>query len=329
MLSLLLISFSLFPLSTEIQTIVNTAAEKELAQALEYLENQIAAVQKVQDKRELIIVTASLQESSGFYELASKNYEKAAGMQAAEGSETSASLLLKAVRCSLSYGDFQRADSYLTTVSRTSVSAELSAKIKLYAVWSWLSKVSDEESLHEPIVILSSYVGLKTMESVQSSVLLTLWYLTGDASYSTKLIQNYPQSMESSIVQGKINLLPSPFWYFVPRKTAALSQTTIEAGSLLTDTDKTPNTAPKADVSKENTSSSTRIVHYQLGFYRNRENAQDLSARLIKAGFKPDILEELRQSGTLYYAVIVKENSAQNMGAQLKNAGFECYPVFE
>ncbi|MBP7479505.1 MAG: SPOR domain-containing protein, partial [Spirochaetaceae bacterium] len=63
--------------------------------------------------------------------------------------------------------------------------------------------------------------------------------------------------------------------------------------------------------------------------FRNRENAQDLIQRLTDAGFKASVQEELRQSGTLYFAVIVKENPDGNMGAQLKNAGFECYPVFE
>lgn len=329
-----LISVPLFSYSKEVQSTIKTITGKELVQALEYLETQISAADTIQDKRDLLVLTASLQESSGFYELASKNYEKAAGLQSSEGSESAASLLLNASRCALSYGDFQLADSYLSAVSRTAISPELGAAVKLYAVWSWLSKITDEASLHEPLAILSSYTGLKSMEAVQSSILLTLWYLTGESVYSTKLIKEYPLSMEAAVVQGKIHLLPSPFWYFVPRKISEPVVSSAIAGetTLPDESDKVQNPAPKeakASANEASTRGSTNIIHYQLGFFRNSENAQDLVLRLTKAGFKAAVQEELRQSGTLYYAVIVKENSSRDMGAQLKNAGFECYPVYE
>ncbi len=329
-----LIAMPLLSYSKEVQSAVEKMAGKELTAALEYLEQQISSASKPRDKRDLLVITASVQESSGFYELACRNYEKAAGLQSSEGSESASSLLLKAARCALSFGDSQLADSYLSAVSRTAVSSELGAKIKLYAVWSWLSKISDEASLHEPLVILSSYTGLKGMETVQSSILLTLWHLTGDAAYSTKLIREYPLSMEAAVVQGNIHLLPSPFWYFVPRKMPAplIASGTANEESPGSEPEKNVNPPEKTDKTSDDEKipdESAAILHYQLGFFRNRENAQDLIQRLTDAGFKASVQEELRQSGTLYFAVIVKENPDGNMGAQLKNAGFECYPVFE
>ncbi len=316
-ISILLIPLSLFSYSSEVQKIVDSLKEKEISDALEYLEKQINASQDVQDKRDLLIVSASIHENAGFYETAAKNYERAAALAASAASESSSSLLVQAARCALSFGDEQLADTYLASVAKNSVSQEIASKIKLYAVWSWLSKISDEESLHEPLVILSSYVDMKGMEAVQSSILLTLWYLTGNNTYSSRLVNEYSSSMETAVVQGKIQLMPSPFWYFVPRKTAVYESVPEEK------TDRPPVQETYGSEAE------SIILHYQLGFFRNRENAQELIDRLTKAGFTPSIKEEVRQSGTTYYAVIVAENSAGDAGAKLKNAGFECYPVFK
>ncbi len=321
--------------SKEVASILSSVKDKNPDEALEYLENHINTSQKVQDQRDLLIFKASLQERSGFYELAAKTYEKAAAIQPPDDSEPSASLLIQAARCALSHGDFQLADTYLSIVSRTALSSELAAKIKLYAVWSWLSKINDEDSLHEPLVILASYIDMKGMETVQASILLTLWYLSGDDVYSKLLTEKYPNSVEAAIIQGRVQLMPTPFWYFRPRKTrdTVLDSTAELSTTISGDGEKSEaKSFIRQDEQKEAEKydeSAASILHYQLGFFRNNENALDLVQRLQKAGFSPSIQEEKRQSGTTYYAVIVKENDTNTMGSLLKNAGFECYPVFK
>lgn len=313
-----LLSLLVFSYSNEVQSIIESIKNKSIADALEYLESKTLQETDVHNKRDLLCITASLQESSGFFEMAGKNYEKAAALQAGAGSESAASLLLNAARCALSYGDFQRADTYLSAVARTSVPVELGAKIKLYAIWSWLSKITDDAALHEPVVILSSYIDMKGMETVQSSILLTLWYLTGESSYSNTLVTKYPHSMETAVVNKNVQLMPGPFWYFVPRKSASV----IFESAVI-------DTEPDVEGKEPADEGSTIILHYQLGFFRDKDNAKDLMQRLQDSGFSPSIKEEPRQSGTTYFAVIVKESSSKDMGARLKNAGFECYPVFE
>lgn len=325
----------MFSLSKEVESVLLSLKDKDADSALEYLESRATMAQVVQDKRDLLVFTASLQERSGFYELAAKTYEKAAALQSSGTSESSASLVVNAARCALSMGNTQLADTYLSAVARTAVSAEVSSKIKLYAVWSWLSKITDESSLHEPMVILKSYVDMKGMETVQSSILLTLWYLSGDESYSNKLRTAYPDSMETAVIQGRAQLLPTPFWFFLPRKAAVplLESESLSLNSAGTAGEKSgSNTLDQQNDQKaveKKDEGSTIILHYQLGFFRNKENAQELVQRLQKAGFNPAVQEEKRQSGTIYYAVIVKENETNDMGARLKNSGFECYPVFK
>ncbi|WP_187152106.1 hypothetical protein [Treponema endosymbiont of Eucomonympha sp.] len=45
-------------------------------------------------------------------------------------------------------------------------------------------------------------------------------------------------------------------------------------------------------------------------------------------GFTAAIAEETRESGTVYYIVTVPENADGTAGTLLRNAGFECYPVY-
>ena len=139
-------------------------------------------------------------------------------------------------------------------------------------------------------------------------MLLTLYYVTGEEEWKNTLSARYPNSPETAVAQGKIATLPVPFWYFVPRLNTTKVQTSVQ---------------------QQTSSDSDQIVRQQLGFFRNKQNAQDLVTRLQEQGFSAQIHEEKRASGTVFYAVTVEENSDSTMGILLKNAGFECYPVFK
>lgn len=65
----------------------------------------------------------------------------------------------------------------------------------------------------------------------------------------------------------------------------------------------------------------------QVGFFRNREYADELVARLGKLGFKPVVRADKRPSGTVYFAVLVPEDRNRSAAARLKDAGFESYLV--
>ena len=68
-------------------------------------------------------------------------------------------------------------------------------------------------------------------------------------------------------------------------------------------------------------------MNLQLGLFREKENAQNLVARLKEKGFESHVLMEKRPSGTLYYIVVVDDTS-EIMAEKLRSSGFDCYPVF-
>ena len=91
-----------------------------------------------------------------------------------------------------------------------------------------------------------------------------------------------------------------------------------------------PEEAASTQSSKPAAVSETQAKpsYYQLGFYKTKKYAEALAADLQKKHFTPIIKEEMRPSGTVYFAVLVKENAAGDMGLRLKDAGYEAFPIF-
>lgn len=166
------------------------------------------------DSRLLYTLAAQIYEEIGFYNEAQKLYSVAASVDLAATTEN-ASLSLNAVRCALSRGDYLTADILLNSVPKGNLSEDEMARGKLYGVWQWFCKIETVDDIHEPLVILKSYVDLPSMKSVKPQVLLTLWHITGEIEYSDKLKKIYPNSPETAIVENKAKLLPAPFWFFI------------------------------------------------------------------------------------------------------------------
>lgn len=285
---------------------------------------QAAATASASNQRSLYGFLGSLTEQLGRYEEAAAWYARAAGIAAPPAIGTPAltteQLVLSAVRCSLGCGDNQQADSYLASI-RNSTVAETVAYVRLYSVWSWLCRISLPSELVEPVAVLESYSTLDSMKLVRPPVYLTLWYLTGKNEWSRRLRQEYPKSAEAALVSGDAQMLPSPFWFFLPRESGA--QIAAVPPSVSSSSSDVPSSTGSSDKGQ-----SHIVVKQQVGFFRNRENAENLATRLREAGLKPDISAEQRQSGTVYFVVTVPEDEDNSTGLRLKTAGFECYPVF-
>lgn len=348
-ISIFFLSILALPIFAEItarQAVEKASKLTSSQEVVDYLKSAISTVRAPEEKRALYSVLASVQEQLLLFSDACASYVAAAGISvSAESSlsssaspngasvfsiqnKTSPTLVLDAVRCSLSIGDFDTANNYLNSAVRNSKDEKIQAKIKLYEIWSSLCKITDEKDLEEPLALLKTYTSLPSMKSVLPSLFLTLWYLTGDAQYANNLKTSYPGSPESAIVQGKVQLMPSPFWFFVPRKGDAIEDANLaDKSSMKGNTLSAPleNSKKSVDVGeKEN-----RVAKQQLGLFRNKSNADDLVLSLTKKGFDAHITEEKRASGTTYFIVVVDEDKDGTMGIKLRSAGFECYPVFE
>lgn len=290
-------------------------------ESIVYLNKTIGQIKSATEKRALLAFLASLQEQISAYKDASDSYAQAAGIAASDAQgmpkKTSPQLVLDAVRCALCSGDSATAEKYLNSAVRNSQDENIQATIKLYEVWSALCKLESTAQLEESVTILKTYAALPSMKIVKPQILLTLWYITGEANYGNSLKKEFPKSPEVEVVNGKIQMMPAPFWYFMPKKGEALALSAESAAE-----------SQKIPLEKSNDEGGEKAAKQQLGLFRNKDNAQALCDTLKSKGFSPYITEETRASGTTYYIVVVDENAAGTIGQQLKSAGFECYTVF-
>ena len=302
------------------------AAKKDtVEESVSYLKAQISKMTVAAEKRATWVFLASLQEQMALYDDAQKSYAQAAAISAgnAEGmpKKTNEQIVLDAVRCALSCGDYATADSYLNSAVRNSKNADIQAYIKLYSQWSALCKADEVSEIQEPVVMLQAYLRVDSMNAVKPAVLLTLWYVTGDTSYSKEITRLYPKSIEASIVKGDAQLLPTPFWFFVPKSGEAEQGT----GSITMPEEPKQTAAEKAAAAAAAT--PAKFTKWQLGLFRTESNAKLLADEVKAKGFDSYITTETRASGTTYYIVLVREDKTGNVADRLRSSGYDCYGV--
>lgn len=314
------------------KSVITEACKKESAdQSISYMEKTLPSITVPAEKRGVYIYLAGVQEKLGRFSEAQKNYASAAAIAGgdAEGmpKKTSEQLVLDAVRCALCGGEGDTAQNYLNSAVRSSKNPEVAAFVKLYDQWALLVKAENLKDTEEVIAMLKTYSELESMKSVHPQIFLTLWHLTGKSSYADSLKKKYPGSTEELIVSGKVNLKPSPFWYFVPRSGEATPDVASAA-----ETKPVTAETPAENQSKDKNGSGTaknKVIKQQLGLFKDKDNAQNLVKRLKEKGFTGQVTSEVRPSGTTYYIVSVNENKAGTIGEELRTAGFECCPLFE
>lgn len=310
--------------------IADNAVDKDSpAEAVKYVQSEINKLTVPSEKRAAYAFLGSLQEALANYSEAQLSYAKAAGLAAgvAPGmpKKSSERLVLDAVRCALSAGDTDNAENYLNSAVRNSKNADIQATIKLYEQWCLLTKAEKPEDLNESIAIMKAYLSFESTKSIKPSLLLTLWYVTADSTYSSQLTKEFPASMEAGIVNGKVQIYPAPFWYFMPRKNIAQPVAEQNNETSETSTDKAEKPENKSATKPDN---SEKPAKYQLGLFRDKNNAQSYVDKLATKGFTAYVHQETKPSGTIYYSVIVDEKKSGTVADELRSAGFECYPIF-
>lgn len=321
------------PITTARAAVEAAAKEDSVSEGVSLLKKIIPSLTSPAEKRSAISFLGSVQEQLGLYSDAGKSYASAAAIAAGDADEmpkkSSEQLVLDAVRCALSSGDSVTADKYLNSAVRSSSNETIVAYVKLYEQWSALCRAEKKSDTEEPVALLKTYSELPSMKAVAPAILLTLWHITGEDSYGEKLKKQFPLSAESAIVKGEIQLLPAPFWYFAPRTGSAVPEVAQEpASSALASSSSVETDSSSSGKDESSSEENNKIVLQQLGLFKEKSNAESLVEQLGKKGFSARITTEKRASGTTYFIVVVDENESKSMGAELRNAGFECYPVF-
>ncbi|NLM00025.1 MAG: hypothetical protein GX220_01030 [Treponema sp.] len=202
----------------KIENAFNENNPEDIAKEITSMAQSFSEQNKILDARYSYILSAEIFEQLGLYNEAQKNYSVAIANFANDKIFSNTSLTLNAVRCTLSRGDFVTAEILLNTISKEEITENENAKFKLYSAWQWLCKIDKEEDLHEPIVILKSYLELDTMITVKPQILLTLFYITNDSQYSHIIEKIFPNSPEGAIIKNNAKLMPAPFWFFCTRQ---------------------------------------------------------------------------------------------------------------
>ena len=311
--------------------VTGEAVKKDsLEESLSYLKDQVARMNLPAEKRATYVFIATLEEQMALYDQAQKFYAQAASIAAgdAEGmpKKSNEEIVLDAIRCALSSGDYMTADSYLNSAVRNTRNQKIQAYIKLYTQWSALCRAEKVDDIQEPLVMLQAYLKLDSMECLRPAIYLTLWYLTGDKSYSQQLASKYPKSPEAAIVKGDVQLLPTPFWFFVP-KSGEAEQGTGSYADTPSSSGTSSSAANETSSSQGQSAASSKTTKWQLGLFKTQSNAKLLVDELKSKGFEAYTTSETRASGTTYHIVLVNEDKSGNMADKLRNAGYDCYAV--
>lgn len=339
--------FTVFAQSQAVTDIDKALGMDTVEESITFLLKQAGSASQNCDKRVMYAFAGSLQEQISAFNEASASFAKAASIAVDQETvnafilkknakpaekfvysmlkKTSSILVLDAVRCSLNAGDSKTAMNYLNSSVRNSKDEKIQAKIKLYEVWAKLCDAGEEKDLEEPVALLKAYSSMTSMNSVMPSVLFTLWYVNSDNEAAALLKKNYAASPEANIVNGNTSIMPTPFWFFVPRKGNAIAQANDTKASSITDDS---STTKKTAKDNDKTSPQEKVKRQQVGLFGKRENADSMVTRLKEKGFDAYIEEDKRPSGNIYFVVVVNENEKGTIGLQLKTAGFDCYPIF-
>lgn len=349
------------PSEPALQPAVQTLAQKAFAQKTEadvrqFFEKNLATLPNAQAKVQALTLLADYEQHNGNYSNAADLYRQAAGF---DTTDKKTAHLLDAVRALLCGGSMDSARSLLSEIAAAlPVSDEdpYYRRAAVYDTWRLLA----EDRADRAVPLITAYIKKKSFSEYHPALLFTLWWVNGDEDAKQRLLKEYPAGMEAAAVNGTVTVQPSTFWYLMPRSglaqkpaagsTASKTSTVSKTGTSSEATKVSPQsaaaskpgTAAKTEPSSAQSSKTAtqpvksgtghetqaRAAYYQLGFYKTKKYAEALAADLQKKHFTPIIKEETRPSGTVYFAVLVKENAAGDMGIRLKDAGYEAFPIF-
>lgn len=349
--AILALAFSFLAASLVAQTADSVIAEaisrKESEKVIAALETGARKLGEPAAKRAVLRFLADYEERIALADRAADHYLEAASAGSGPRDE---GLVLDAARCRLSLGDAERANALVSSVLLASFDDAVLARARVYAAWISLASADDPRPALSQI---RSYADQAAFAAYEPALLFTLWWSDSDASARDRLVARHPASLEAAVARGEMSIAPVSFWYLMPRDARSIAafaakgsaqgaapkpaQVTVpEPADAVTSGDAVASgdgvTSGDAVASADAVASGDdhpRPTWHQIGFFRQRDYADELVAKLRAKGFEPIIRNEKRPSGTVYFAVLVPEDPRGQVGPRLKDAGFESFPLFE
>jgi hypothetical protein len=285
------------PLGTEMQNIEKALGASGLSGAARY---------------ESLVRLANLRELSGDIEGAAKAWFEAAEADPAGSGASPGDALVSGAYCLAYMGEWPRAAAAIGTVLLAGRPGDALTRARFLGACAEAWNGADPRAL-AALADNAEFAGLRP------SIYYALWKFSaansgagnqGAETWKARLLAEFPQSPEGRIAAAEnkaalVSARPSPMWLLLPGR----------AGFAL---------APPAAAAP----AAGGAPLLQTGLFSREANAQAHADRLRSAGFAPAIIRRAVR-GAEYWAVTVPPGADINRTImELKNAGFESFPVF-
>lgn len=257
------------------------------------------------EKLQALKLLSTYEEANYLYAYAAEHYSKAAILE--KDVDEKKAFQLKAARSYIMAGDSQLGSYILNNIILEAKTKGLKQKAEIYLLF---SDLSNPEKKTISVKKIKQFLADPDFYEYKATLNFALYWLTGDENIKNTLLKNFPKSIETAIIKNEATISPVAFWYLMPRNE--------------TKTTKKPKTTnAKTSTSEDN----SKPFAYQLGFFKNKSYAENLVKELKLIGFAAYVKVESKTSS---YSVLVDETSeTTSISESLRNAGYECYPVFK
>jgi len=263
------------------------------------------------ERHDAFVRLAQLRQLSGDIEGAAKNWLEAA---AAETGKIDDDALLACAYCLAAMGEWDRAGMAIEPLLIKSERARfLDASIKAI-------KSGD-------VSALAAIANNPDYSQIKSQIYFMLWKTSGSSAeiWKQRLLAEFPQSPEGRLAAGEnsssIIIKTSPFWLFIGGLDSLL-QETAAITKYPSETENRPVT-PSSTQDDKPAVPAAESVRLQTGAFKQKANAETQMVKLRKAGFSPS----LEQRNDLWSVTVPAGVDANRTIAELKNAGFDSFPV--
>ena len=325
--------FSLSPLAAEA---ISFTAEIERLERL--AENPAERFQALAQMARLHQLSGNREKALELWTSASSAASSAASgaaSSAVPGTSRDDKIYLEAIKLMIAMGEFEKAGEELRTILMSNRNQDIQLSAWYINAQLELFRSGNREHL----IQLS---GIPQYSDVHSKINYTLFRVSGDTTYRTRLISMHPRSVEAGIVSDNpgINAAFTPQWLlFPPREELTIAAAPTAAGTQASSAQTTPaaTPAPSAQASPQpapavQTASAAAAqpasgVMLQTGLFSREDNAKALSDRLSSAGFSPVITRRSLSNGEFWAVNVPAGNDTNQTIARLRSAGFDAFPV--